>query len=108
MGDGFVQGINDTTLYAEKIYSKNFSAVDEKFVLSFHYNGDNSYLFVNGKQELKFKAKDDQILKKKLCLGNLSDDWTTLNATKTGLYGMILLLTTQKRVLMIFLMFISI
>ena len=108
MGDGFVQGINDTTLYAGKIYSKNFSAVDEKFVLSFHYNGDNSYLFVNGKQELKFKAKDDQILKKKLCLGNLSDDWTTLNATKTGLYGMILLLTTQKRVLMIFLMFISI
>ena len=87
MGDGFVQGINDTTLYAEKIYSKNFSAVDEKFVLSLHYNGDNSYLFVNGKQELKFKAKDDQILKKKLCLGNLSDDWTALNATKTGLYG---------------------
>ena len=42
MGDGFVQGINDTTLYAEKIYSKNFSAVDEKFVLSLHYNGDNS------------------------------------------------------------------
>ena len=29
MGDGFVQGINDTTLYAEKIYSKNFSAVNE-------------------------------------------------------------------------------
>ena len=87
MGDGFVQGINDTTLYAEKIYSKNFSAVDEKFVLSLHYNGDNSYLFVNGKQELKFKAKDDQIVKKILYLGNLSDDWTALNATKTGLYG---------------------
>ena len=25
MGDGFVQGINDTTLYAEKIYSQNFT-----------------------------------------------------------------------------------
>ena len=74
MGDGFVQGINDTTLYAEKIYSKNFSVVDKKFVLSLHYNDDNSYLFVNGKQELKFKAKDDQIVKKILCLGNLSDD----------------------------------
>ena len=33
MGDFIVQGINNTTLYAEKIYSKNFSAVDEKFVL---------------------------------------------------------------------------
>ena len=87
MGDGFVQGINDTTLYAEKIYSKNFSAVNEKFVLSLHYNGDNSYLFVNGKQELKFKAKDEQIVKEKLCLGNISDDWTVANAEKTGLFG---------------------
>ena len=57
MGDGFVQGINDTTLYAEKLYT----AVNKKFVLSLHYNDDNSYLFVNDKQELKFKAKDDQI-----------------------------------------------
>ena len=61
MGDLFVQGINDSTLYAEKIYSQNFTAVNKKFVLSLHYKGDDSYLFVNGKQELKFKAKDDQI-----------------------------------------------
>ena len=87
MGDGFVQGINDTTLYAEKIYSKYFSAVDKKFVLSLHYNGGNSYLFVNDKQELKFKAKDEQIVKEKLCLGNISDDWMVSNAEKTGLYG---------------------
>ena len=87
MGDGFVQGINDTTLYAEKRYSKNFSAVNEKFVLNLHYNADNSYLFVNGKQELKFKAKDEPIVKEKLCLGNISDDWTASNAEKTGLFG---------------------
>ena len=83
-GDLFVQGINDTTLYAEKIYSQNFTATNKKFVLSLHYNGDNSYLFVNGKQELKFKAKDDQIVKEILCLGNISDDWTAANAQKTG------------------------
>ena len=87
MGNGFVQGINDTTLYAEKIYSQNFTAVNKKFVLSLHYNGDNSYLFVNGKRELKFKAKDDQIVKEILCLGNISDDWTAANAQKTGLWG---------------------
>ena len=52
-----------------------------------HYNGDNSYFFVSGKQELKFKAKDDQIVKEILCLGNISDDWTHVNAKKTGLYG---------------------
>ena len=87
MGDGFVQGINDTTLYAEKIYSQNFTAVNKIFVLSLHYNDDNSYLFVNGKQELKFKAKDDQIVKEILCLGNISDDWTAANAQKMGLWG---------------------
>ena len=87
MGGLFVQGINDTALYAEKIYCQNFTAVNKKFVLSLHYNGDNSYLFVNGKQELKFKAKDDQIVKEILCLGNISDDWTTANAEKTGLWG---------------------
>ena len=87
MGDGFVQGISDTTLYAEKLYSQTFTAVNKKFVLSLHYNGDSSYLFVNGKQELKFKAKDDQIVKEILCLGNISDDWTAANAQKTGFWG---------------------
>ena len=87
MGDFIVQGINDTTLYAEKLYSQNFTATNKKFVLSLHYNGDDSYLFVNGKQELKFKAKDDQIVKEILFLGNISDDWTAANAQKTGLWG---------------------
>ena len=70
MGDPFVQGINDTTLYAEKMYSQNFDQPSIKFVLSLHYNGDNSYLFVNGKQELKFKAKTESLVKEKLCIGN--------------------------------------
>ena len=87
MGDGIVQGIDDTTLYAEKTYATNFSEVNKKSVLSLHYNSDNSYLFVNGNQELKFIAKDDQTVKEILSLGNLSDDWTKLNATKTGLYS---------------------
>ena len=43
MGDLFVQGINDTTLYAEKLYSQNFTVANKKFVLSLHYNGDDSY-----------------------------------------------------------------
>ena len=76
MGDLFVQGINDTTLYAEKVYSQNFTQASKKFVLSLHYNGDYSYLFVNGKQELKFKCKTENLVKEKLCVGNLSDQWT--------------------------------
>ena len=87
MGDLFVQGINDTTLYAEKIYSQNFTAANKKFVLSLYCNGDDSYLFVNGKQELEFKAKDDQIVREILCLGDISDDWTIANAQKAGFWG---------------------
>ena len=87
MGDLFVQGITDTTLYAEKIYSQNFTQPSKKFVLILHYNGDDSYLFVNGRQELKFKCKTDQLVKEKLCLGNLSDKWGTSESEKNGLYG---------------------
>ena len=47
----------------EKKYFRNFTEPDVKFVLSLHYNGDDSYLFVNGRQELKFKCKTDQLVK---------------------------------------------
>ena len=86
-GEGLTQGINDTTIYAEKDYWINFTEHGEKFVLSLDYNGDDSYLFVNGRQELKFKAKNDQLVKEKLCIGNLSDQWTASESEKTGLYG---------------------
>ena len=89
MGDGFTQGIHDTTLYVQKKYFKNFTEPNVKFVLNLHYNGDDSYLFVNGRQELKFKCKTDQLVKEKLCIGNLSDQWTTSESEKTGLYGKI-------------------
>ena len=77
MGDALTQGINDTTLYVEKNYWRNFTDPGKKFMISLHYNGDESYFFVNGRQELKFKAKTDQLVKEKLCIGNLSDQWTT-------------------------------
>ena len=89
MGDGLTQGINDTTLYAEKNYWRNFTDAGKKFIISFHYNGDESYFFVNGRQELKFKAKTDQLVKEKLCIGNLSDQWAASESEKTGLYGSI-------------------
>ena len=74
MGKEFIQGINDTTIYAEKLFHNNFTEHGVKFVLSLHYNVDDSYLFANGRQELKFKAKDDQLITEKLCLGNLSSE----------------------------------
>ena len=89
MGTGLTQGINNTTIYAENNFYRNFTDFGKKFVLSLHYNGDNSYLFVNGRQELKFKSKTDQLVKEKLCIGNLSDQCTTSESEKTGTFGKI-------------------
>ena len=66
----FVQGINNTTIYAENIYKTNFIEQSKKFVLSLRYNGDNSYLFVNGSQELKFKSSVNYLDRNLLCVGN--------------------------------------
>ena len=85
MGDRVTQGIHDTTLYVEKKYFRNFTEPNVKFVQSLHYNGNDSYLFVNSRQELKFKCKTDQLVKEKLCIGNLSDQWTASESEKTGL-----------------------
>ena len=52
-----------------------------------HYNGGNSYLFVNGTEIIKFKAKDSEITAYPLCLGNISKDWSVDNMKKTGLKG---------------------
>ena len=89
MGTCLTQGIHDTTIYAEKNFYRNFTDFGKTFMLSLHYNGDDSYLFVNGRQELKFKTKTDQLVKEKLCIGNLSDQWTTSESEKTGAYGKI-------------------
>ena len=54
------------------MYSTNFTVANKKFCLSLHYNGDNSHLFVNGKKNINFKAKDSEIVSYPLCLGGLS------------------------------------
>ena len=64
------QGL-ESTLTAEKVYSISFTVTKNKFCLSLHYNGVNSYLFVNGTQIIKFKAKDSRIVASPLCLGNI-------------------------------------
>ena len=81
-----MQGL-ESTLTAEKMYSINFTVTKKKFCLSLHYNGANSYLFVNGTEIYKFKAKDSEIVASPLCLGNISKDWLVDNMKRTGLNG---------------------
>ena len=86
LGRGPTQGL-ESTLTAEKMYSINFTVTKKKFCLSLHYNGANSYLFVNGTEIYKFKAKDSEIVATLLCLGNISKDWSVDNMKKTGFNG---------------------
>ena len=71
LGKDFIQGIDGTTIYAENMYSTNFTVDNKTFCLSLHYNEDNSYLFVSGKEIINFKAKDSEIMLYPLCLGNI-------------------------------------
>ena len=75
------------TLTAEKMYSINFTVTRNKFCLSPHYNGENSYLFDNGTKICKFKAKDSEIIVGPVCLGNIPKDWSVDNMKKTGFTG---------------------
>ena len=56
-------------------------------MLSLHYNGANSYLFVNGAEIYKFKAKESEILLGSICIGNISKDWSVDNMKKTWFTG---------------------
>ena len=47
-----------------------------------HYNGTNSYLFVNGTEIVKFKAKDSEIVATLLWLRSISKDWAVDNMKK--------------------------
>ena len=49
-----------------------------------HYNGTNSYLFANGTEIIKFKAKDSEIAG---YIGNISKDWSVDNMKKNRLKG---------------------
>ena len=66
------------------MYSIYSTVTKKKFWLSLHYNGTNSYLFVNGTEIIKFKAKDSKIVATSLCLGNISKDWSVDNMKRTG------------------------
>ena len=63
LGEVQTQGLDDTTLTAEAKYHINFTQSNRKFVLSLHYNGSSSFLFINATKIYQFKAKDSGIKK---------------------------------------------
>ena len=89
LGKGPTQGSGEHSLSAEKMYLINFTKVNTKFCLSLHYNGANSYLFVNGAEIHKFTVKDSMIVPYNLCLANVFKDFSTSNTKKTEFNGYI-------------------
>ena len=57
LGEGPTQELDDTTLTAEAIYLISFTQLRKKFALSLHYNGSNSFLFVNATKYINSKQK---------------------------------------------------
>ena len=64
-----------------------------------HYNGLSSYLFVNGTEIIKSKAKDSEIVATPSWLGNFSKDFSVDNTRKTGLNGYAYDLLTKEYVI---------
>ena len=81
------------------MYSTSFSPNSKRFCLRLHYNGDNSYLFVNGKELINFKAKDSEIAASPFRLGNISKDFSESNMKSTGLYGAVYDFNIDHRVI---------
>ena len=64
------------------MYLINFTVSKKKFCLSLHYDGANSYLFVNGTEIIKLKAKDSEIVANPLFVGNIAKDFSEANMEK--------------------------
>ena len=92
LGIGPTQGLGENFLTAEKMYSIHFTVTKKKFCLSLHQNGTNIYLFVNGTEIQKFKAKGSEIVASPLCSGNISKDWSTDNMKKKVLMDISMIL----------------
>ena len=61
IGEGPTQALDSTTITAEDKYPINFTESGKRFLLSLHYNGNNSFLFVNAVKMWQLKAKYSEI-----------------------------------------------
>ena len=64
----------EALVHQKKKFSINFGKATTKFCLSLHYNGDYSYLFVNGKEFYKFKSSNENVdFSNQFRLGSISN-----------------------------------
>ena len=87
----------------KKMYSTNFTELDEKLWLSWHYNGSNSYLFVNGTEIHQFKAKGSDIVatpyvQETFQKSDLQIIWKKLDLTDMFLILVLIMMLLQLKV----------
>ena len=81
---------NILSIHVNKSRSKKYiSELKNIFYSSMHYNGCNSFFYVNGVRAYQFKAKDSEVKRHPLCLSSISKYFTVDNFKKTGLNGCI-------------------
>ena len=57
-------------------------------LVTLHYNDDNSYLFVNGKEIFKFKTDNENVnFPIQFCLGSISNGFSTAESREVSLNG---------------------
>ena len=85
------------------MYSINFSVSKNKFCLSLHYNGANSYLIVNGIEVIRFKVNDGWIVENSLCVGNILGKFSAANMKRQDYMDLFMILVLMLLKLMIYL-----
>ena len=75
--------------HQRKTFSISSTKGNTKFCLSLHYNADNSYLFINGKEIFKFKADNENTnFLTQFCLGNISNGSSNTESREVSLMKM--------------------
>ena len=88
LGEGPTFRINGKFESPEKTFSISFTKANTKFCLSFHYNADNSYLSVNGKEVIKFKTDNKNVnFPIRFYLGRISDGFSATESREVSLNG---------------------
>ena len=101
LGIGPTQGLEHTLTPEKCVPLTLLLRTNKNFCLSLHYNGANSYLFVNSTEIYKFKVKDSNIIATPLCLGNISLDWSVDNIKEPRLMDMCMILALITMLLML-------
>ena len=85
---GHIFGSNGSFGAPEKEININFSKAKTIFCLSFHFNNDNSYFFVNGKEMYKFKANNkNKNFLSQFCLGIISNKFENVDSKEVSFKG---------------------